>query len=83
LKSLSLIKNLLLKSSSIILVLLSFAVGWKAKEVSLNIQQLTCADYSTKHAMWVGFISIKNGDIRCFWLEDRYPWRTRQGVPVK
>ena len=60
-----------------------FVVGWYAKGISLDIQQLTCSDYSTKHAMWQGFISTKNGDIRCFWLEDRYPWRTRQGVPVE
>ena len=55
-------------------------MGWYTKGISLDIQQLTCADYSTKHAMWIGFISTKNGDVRCFWLEDKYPWRVRQGV---
>ena len=55
-------------------------IGWTAKGVYTDIQHLTCSDYSTKHAMWRGFLSTKDGDMRCFWLEDKYPWRVRQGV---
>jgi hypothetical protein len=55
-------------------------LGWTAKGIYLNIQELTCSDYSTKYAMWRGFLSTKNGDMRCFWLEDNYPWRIRQGA---
>lgn len=69
--------NLLKRLTSLVLM---FVVGWYAKGISIDIQQLTCADYSTKHAMWRGFISTKDGDVRCFWLEDKYPWRVRQGV---
>jgi hypothetical protein len=80
LKILSLIRNLLLKSSRIILVLVSLFVGWHAKEISLNIQALTCNDYSTRHAMWRGYLSSRHGEMRCFWVEDAYPWRVRQGL---
>ena len=44
------------------------------------MQELTCADYSTKHAIWSGFSATKNGQVRCFWLENTYPWRVKQGV---
>ena len=57
-----------------------FAIGWFCKGVYVDIQELTCADYSTKHAIWSGFSASKNGEVRCFWLENTYPWRTRQGV---
>lgn len=55
-------------------------IGWFSKGVYVDMQELTCADYSTKHAIWSGFSATKNGQVRCFWLENTYPWRTRQGV---
>ena len=54
--------------------------GWIVKGIYLDIQELTCNDFSTKHAVWRGFLSTKNGEMRCFWLENRYPWRVRQGA---
>ena len=60
-----------------------FVLGWMCKGIYVDIQELTCSDFSTKHAMWRGFSASKNGEVRCFWLEDKYPWRVRQGVPVK
>lgn len=75
------IKNLnlsLLRRTISIAVL--FALGWICKGIYIDMQELTCSDYSTKHAMWVGFSSTKNGQVRCFWLESAYPWRVRQGV---
>ena len=71
--------NLVLLRNLLSLVIM-FVIGWAAKGVYVDMQQLTCSDYSTKHAMWVGFLSTKGGDMRCFWLEDKYPWRVRQGV---
>lgn len=55
-------------------------IGWLSKGVYIDMQELTCADYSTKHAIWSGFSASKNGQIRCFWLENTYPWRVKQGV---
>jgi hypothetical protein len=55
-------------------------LGWTMKGIYLDIQGLTCNDFSTKHTMWRGFISTKDGEVRCFWLEQSYPWRVKQGV---
>ena len=57
-----------------------FVLGWTVKGIYLDIQGLTCSDFSTKHAVWRGFLSTKDGDMRCFWLEGAYPWRVKQGV---
>ena len=81
---LSLTRNQYLRSLfSATILCVGVCIGWYSKGIYLDIQQLTCSDYSTKHSMWRGFISTKNGEVRCFWLEDKYPWRTRQGVPVQ
>lgn len=58
-------------------------IGWLGKDIYLTNQRLTCSDYTTKHAIWQGFMSIRHGDVRCFWLEDKFPWRVRQGVPIE
>ena len=81
-KNLLLIRNLLSKSlvKNVAILCVGVWFGWTVKGIYLNIQALTCNDYSTKHAMWRGFLSTKNGEMRCFWLEDKYPWRVRQGV---
>ena len=79
-KILSLTRSQLLKGSSVVLILLSAYLGWTVKGIYLDIQALTCNDFSTKHAVWRGFLSTKNGEMRCFWLEDKYPWRVKQGV---
>lgn len=55
-------------------------IGWWLKGIYLDIQGLTCNDFSTKHTIWQGFMSTKDGQVRCFWLEQAYPWRVRQGV---
>jgi hypothetical protein len=39
-----------------------------------------CSDYATKYSDWHGWLSVKDGVYRCFWLESAYPWRTRQGI---
>ena len=49
-----------------------------------DFQFLDCHDFSTKHTVWKGFLAKDiHGDIRCFWLEQSYPNRVRQGVPVQ
>ena len=71
--------NLILLRNLLSLVIV-FTLGWMCKGIYIDMQELTCADYSTKHAIWSGFSATKNGQVRCFWLENSYPWRTRQGV---
>jgi len=75
---LSLIRNQFLRN--LVSIVAVFTLGWWCKGIYIDIQELTCADYSTKHAMWRGFSATKDGQVRCFWIESAYPWRTRQGV---
>jgi hypothetical protein len=39
-----------------------------------------CGDYATTYAAWNGWLSIKDGTYRCFWVESNYPYRVKQGV---
>ena len=40
-----------------------------------------CTDYETKQSVWKGYRVIgENNERRCFWLEQNYPHRIRQGV---
>ena len=48
-----------------------------------DIQLLDCHDFTTKHSIWKGFMAKDiHGDARCFWLEQEYPNRVKQGVPL-
>lgn len=66
-----------------VLVLLGVALisaygGYKAAKWEL--EHTICNDYQTKHAQWRGWLSVKDGVYRCFWVESEYPWRLRHGV---
>lgn len=66
-----------------ILVVLGVALisaygGYKAAK--LELEHTVCGDYQTKHAEWRGWLSVKDGVYRCFWVESEYPWRLRHGV---
>lgn len=66
-----------------ILVVLGVALisaygGYKAAKWEL--EHTVCGDYQTKHAQWRGWLSVKDGVYRCFWVESEYPWRLRHGV---
>lgn len=42
-----------------------------------------CTSYTQSGVKWVGYRAISNdNDRRCFWLEERFPSRVRQGVEV-
>ncbi len=61
----------------------SVLVGAMGMRVYYDIQFLDCHDFTTKHTYWKGFLARDQyGDVRCFWLEQAYPNRIRQGVPV-
>lgn len=66
-----------------ILVVLGVALisaygGYKAAKWEL--EHTVCGNYQTKHAEWRGWLSVKDGVYRCFWVESEYPWRLRHGV---
>ena len=67
----------------VITLLLGMTVGWVANQYRHIQEHLECNDYNTKHSKWTGYASKDiNGDVRCFWLEQEFPNRIRQGVPV-
>ena len=40
-----------------------------------------CVTYTKGFSTWVGYRAINDdNERRCFWLEDRYPYRVKQGV---
>jgi hypothetical protein len=65
------------------IVCIALFVGAMGMRVYYDIQFLDCHDFTTKHTYWKGFLARESdGSVRCFWLEQAYPNRIRQGVPV-
>ena len=58
--------------------LISAYGGYKAAKWEL--EHTVCGSYQTKHAEWHGWLSVKDGISRCFYVESAYPWRVRHGV---
>jgi len=43
-----------------------------------------CTSYTKSGVKWIGYRAISDDyDRRCFWLEERFPYRVQQGVEVK
>jgi hypothetical protein len=64
-------------------LLLGLTVGYAANEYRHMLEHIECNSYNTRHSLWVGYVAKDNhGQLRCFWLEQEYPNRIRQGVPV-
>ena len=62
---------------------IALGIGAMGMRTYYDIQFLDCHDFTTKHTYWKGFLASDNsGDVRCFWLEQAYPNRIRQGVPT-
>lgn len=70
------------------LVILGFVVtfmgGFAYGSISSYVDKMThCTTYRQGITTWVGYRAISDDyDRRCFWLEDRFPYRVRQGVEV-
>lgn len=58
--------------------LISAYGGYKAAKWEL--EHTVCNSYQRGHSYWHGWLSVKDGVSRCFWLESEYPWRVRHGV---
>jgi hypothetical protein len=65
------------------IIIFSMLAGAYMMKIYNDIQLLDCHDFVTKHSVWKGFMAKDiQGDVRCFWLEQEYPNRVRQGVPL-
>jgi hypothetical protein len=62
----------------LVVALISAYGGYKAAKWEL--EHTVCGSYQTKHAEWHGWLSVKDGISRCFYVESAYPWRVRHGV---
>ena len=62
------------------ILVIGICIGWTASNIQKPTNHSMCSDFATKYSDWHGWLSVKDGVYRCFWLESRYPWRTRQGV---
>jgi hypothetical protein len=60
--------------------LISAYGGYKAAKWEL--EHTVCNSYQRGHSYWHGWLSVKDGVSRCFWLESEYPWRVRHGVAL-
>lgn len=58
--------------------LLSAYGGYKAAKWEL--EHTVCGSYQKGHSDWHGWLSVKDGVFRCFYVESAYPWRVRHGV---
>ena len=67
------------------IVLVSFIMGFLFNTVATPIANIDrCTDFTKQGTKWVGYIGLSyDGDVRCFWLEQRFPKRIIQGVEVK
>jgi len=66
-----------------VLVLLGVAIGCAYcgyKAAKWELEHTVCGSYQKGHSYWHGWLSVKDGVSRCFWVESAYPWRVRHGV---
>lgn len=49
-----------------------------------EVKHTSCTSETTKHGViWEAYVAESNtGEVRCFWKEQNYPWRVKQGTPV-
>ena len=71
-------KNYVLLLGFVLTFMGGFAYGSLSNYVD-NIDQ--CATYTIGKTTWVGYRAISDDhERRCFWLENRFPYRIKQGV---
>lgn len=63
----------------------AFMGGFAYGSLNHYVDNIThCTSYTQSGVKWIGYRAISDEyDRRCFWLEDRFPNRVRQGVEVK
>ena len=61
----------------------TFMGGFAYGSIASYVDKMThCTTYTAKNGVkWVGYRAISDDyDRRCFWLEERFPYRFQQGV---
>lgn len=61
----------------------TFMGGFAYGSIASYVDKMThCTTYTAKNGVkWVGYRAISDDyDRRCFWLEERFPYRVQQGV---
>ena len=63
-------------------VAIVFAIGLSIgyQWATVENDHAVCGNYATKYSNWYGWLSVKDGVYRCFWIESEYPNRVRQGI---
>lgn len=61
-----------------------FMCGFAFNNVFTEIDNIgRCSSWTTPNVRWEGYRAVnEKGETRCFWLEQRFPYRVRQGVEV-
>lgn len=59
-----------------------FLCGYAYSAIHTEVDKaVDCGSFTTKQAVWHGYWAINaENERRCFWLENRYPYRIKQGV---
>ena len=61
----------------------TFMGGFAYGSIVSYVDKMThCTTYTARNGVkWIGYRAISDDyDRRCFWLEERFPYRVRQGV---
>jgi hypothetical protein len=63
---------------------LAFIGGFAYGSLNHYVDNMThCTTYRQGDIIWVGYRAISDDyDRRCFWMEDRFPYRVKQGIEV-
>jgi hypothetical protein len=64
---------------------LAFMGGFAYGSLNHYVDNMThCTTYTLNKVKWVGYRAISDDyDRRCFWLEEQFPYRVKQGIEVK
>jgi hypothetical protein len=66
-----------------VLIMIGVALGFAYagyKAAKWELEHTVCGSYQKGHSYWHGWLSVKDGVSRCFYVESEYPWRVRHGV---
>lgn len=65
---------------SLFLLVCGYALGTVHTDIDKRVE---CGSFTKHNAKWVGYFAMNDAnERRCFWLENRYPYRVMQGVNV-
>lgn len=69
-----------------LLFIFVFMGGFAYGSLNHYVDNMThCTTYTARNGVkWIGYRAISDDyDRKCFWLEERFPYRVQQGVEVK